>query len=177
MSAKVIRNELYPDSTMTLALFRNVDNAKELRQCVMTGKFEAALLKTSMITDPFQVVVAANRAVHLNKVNKMMTKNVHTEILFSLSPTKNISESFRKFGLADSDRSVMVAITDDFDGTVLNSIITSTQGELIDVAEVDSLSDIALIKKIYKITDAELTTCSLSDAIISRISSKDIVNV
>ncbi|OWF48330.1 EKC/KEOPS complex subunit Tprkb-like [Mizuhopecten yessoensis] len=177
MSARVIRNELYPDSTVTLALFKNVDNAKELRQCVMTGKFEAALLKTSMIIDPFQVIVAANRAVHLNKVNKMMTKNVHTEILFSLSPTKNISESFRKFGLADTDRSVVVAIMDDIDGTVLNSVLTYMQGELIDVAEVESLADIALIKKIYKITDTELTTCSLSNAIVARISSKDIVIV
>ncbi|XP_060078998.1 EKC/KEOPS complex subunit TPRKB-like [Ylistrum balloti] len=177
MSAKVIRNALYPDSTVTLALFRNVDNAKELRQCVMTGKFEAALLKTSVIMDPFQVIVAANRAVHLNKVNKMMTKNVHTEILFSLSPTKNISESFRKFGLADTDQSVMVAITDDVDGVVLDSLLTYIQGELIDVAEVETLADIPSIKKIYKITDAELATCSLSDAVIARISSKDIVNV
>lgn len=177
MSAKVIRNELYPDSTVTLALFRNVDNAKELRQCVMTGKFEAALLKTSMIVDPIQVVIAANRAMHLNKVSKMMTKNVHTEILFSLSPTKNISESFRKFGLADTDRSVMVAITDDSDGSVFKSILPCVQGDLIDVAEVAGLSDIALIKKIYKITDAELTISSLCDAILSRISSKDIVIV
>jgi EKC/KEOPS complex subunit CGI121/TPRKB len=40
--------------------------------------------------DPFQITVAANRAIHLNRQNKMMTKNVHSEILFCLSPTKNV---------------------------------------------------------------------------------------
>lgn len=42
------------------------------------------------IADPFQVLVAANRAVHLNKTGKMTTKNVHSEVLFCLSASKNV---------------------------------------------------------------------------------------
>ena len=48
------------------------------------------------IRDPFQVLVAANRAIHLNRNNKMMTKNVHSEILFCLSPTKNVSSEIKQ---------------------------------------------------------------------------------
>lgn len=50
MFAQVIENEIYPDSTITIALFKNVGNAKELRQCVMSGAFEATLLKPSMVS-------------------------------------------------------------------------------------------------------------------------------
>jgi len=50
MAAKVIKNEFYPESTITLALFKNVENAKQVRQCVMSGEFEASLLKTSMVS-------------------------------------------------------------------------------------------------------------------------------
>lgn len=49
MSIRVIKNEFYMDSTISLALFRNVENAKEVRQNVMNGTFEAALLKPSMV--------------------------------------------------------------------------------------------------------------------------------
>lgn len=47
------------------------------------------------IVNYFQVLVAANRAVHLNRTKKMLTKNVHSEILFSLSPSKNVTRHNR----------------------------------------------------------------------------------
>lgn len=42
------------------------------------------------ISGYFQVIAAANKAVHLSKTEKMTTKNVHSEVLFCLSPTKNV---------------------------------------------------------------------------------------
>ncbi|XP_050410410.1 EKC/KEOPS complex subunit TPRKB [Patella vulgata] len=176
MAAKVIVNELFPDSTITLALFRNVENVKEIRQCVMNGTFEAAILKTSMIVDPFQVIVAANKAVHQNKVGKMMTKNVHSEILFNLSPSKNISDSFRKFGAGDTDQSVFIAVVDDKTGQTLKAIQNTVKGQQVDVDEVKQLSDLNNIKKIYKLTDAEFSWSPL-DALVTRIAAKDIMTI
>ena len=49
MSVRILKNEFYVDSTISMALFRNVENAKEVRQNVMNGTFEAALLKPSMV--------------------------------------------------------------------------------------------------------------------------------
>ncbi|CAC5359364.1 CGI121 [Mytilus coruscus] len=177
MSMRVIKNEFYMDSTISLALFRNVENAKEVRQNVMNGTFEGALLKTSMICDPFQVIVAANRAIHLKRQNKMITKNVHSEILFCLSPTKNISDSFRKFGLADNETSVMVVVADDIDGSTMSAICKCVKGELSDVQDVIHLKETKLIQKIYKIPDEELVVSKLLDSILSRISSKDVLTL
>lgn len=177
MAAKVIPCGPYPECNMTLMLFSNVLNAAEVRKCVMGGEFEAALLKTSMILEPFQVIVAANRAIHLHRLKKMMTKNVHSEVLFSLSPSKNISDSFRKFGLADNETSMFVVIVNDTDGSTCQAVIDRVKGQLTDITDVGKYSDLPTIQKVYKISETELSVCSAVDAVVSRISSKDIVTV
>ncbi|XP_053377401.1 EKC/KEOPS complex subunit TPRKB-like [Mercenaria mercenaria] len=174
---ETVCHHLYSDCSITFALYKDVTNAKELRQSVMNGEFEATLLKTSMVADPFQVLVAANRAVHLHKIEKMTTKNVHSEILFCLSSTKNISDSFRKFGLGDGDTSVFVVVLNDKDDATMNLIQSKIQGTQIPLTDVKQFTDEKLVKKLYKVTDTELSSCSLTDALVSKIASKEFVTI
>lgn len=48
--SKILTYDVPPGSHVTFALFSDVQNMNELRKCVMGGKFEAALLKTSMVS-------------------------------------------------------------------------------------------------------------------------------
>lgn len=128
-----------------------------------------------MIVDPFQVLTAANKAVHLSQTNNMTTKNVHSEILFCLSPSKNISESFRSFGAADSDTTVFVAIVDDVEDKTLTRISEILGQSPGDIEEVASLADLELIKKAYKLTEEELSVNAMLDALVSRIAAKEII--
>ncbi|KAH9515193.1 hypothetical protein Btru_019474 [Bulinus truncatus] len=172
---KKVAHILYKDCTVTLALFTNLESCKNLRKCVMEGTVEAALLKTSMIVDSFQVLAAANKAIHLYQTKSMMTKNVHSEILFCLSPSKNISESFRLFGAADGDTSVFVAVVNDVDDKALHKVSNILEQQPKSLDRISSLADTKLIIKTYRLTSDEMSKFSLLDSLISRIAAKEII--
>lgn len=44
------------------------------------------------IADLFQITIAVNKAIRLNLLNKMKTKNVFTEIIYNLSPDRKVSD-------------------------------------------------------------------------------------
>lgn len=52
---------------------------------------------------------------------------------------------------------------------------TIVQGELIDIDKIQEISNEKEIKKIYKIKEEELKVGSLLEAVINRISTKDII--
>ncbi|XP_072025831.1 EKC/KEOPS complex subunit Tprkb-like [Amphiura filiformis] len=167
--------ELFPGSSITVALFRDVKNVAELKSAVSeAGKIEATLLSPKLILSPFQIVVATNKAMHNKKYKKMKTRNVNSEVLFNLSPTNHITESFRKFGLSYEDTCVVVVVLDDADGEKMKNVTEMIKGDSAPLEELKDYTDEKAIKKLYKITEEELTTGSLLDAIVCRIALKDV---
>ncbi|XP_068714590.1 EKC/KEOPS complex subunit TPRKB-like [Montipora foliosa] len=160
--------------TTNLALFTNVSNSDELRRLVVEGKVEAALLNACMILDPFHVIIAGHKAFHLFQQGKMKTRTLHSEIIFSLSPSSNINDSFKKFGILDDTKEILVVMIGkgnaDEKISELSNLIKGTQVSL-DVLE--TISDQGKIKKVYGISDKELQCDSLENGIISRIATKD----
>ena len=59
-----------------------------------------------------------------------------------------ISDSFRKFGLGESDTSVFVVILNDKDGSVLDTIKSKVDGTIVPLDQVSELTDSTAIKKV-----------------------------
>uniref|UniRef100_A0A1A7XCM2 EKC/KEOPS complex subunit TPRKB n=1 Tax=Iconisemion striatum TaxID=60296 RepID=A0A1A7XCM2_9TELE len=168
--------ELYPDTRVTQILYNDVKNAAELRRKAMEGKINGALINPTMLVSPFQVLVAANKAVHLQTAGKMKTKTLNAEIIFNLSPTNNISEAFKRFGISDGDHSVLVVVVHkNNEEQFVSDISAMVDGQQLPVEDVSSLSDFNKIKKLYKITPQEEKCGSLLDAVVCRMAIKDVL--
>ncbi|KAL4656775.1 EKC/KEOPS complex subunit TPRKB-like [Arapaima gigas] len=168
--------DLFPAYYVTQCLFKDVKNAAELRKSAVGGEIKGALIKPSMVVDSFQVVVAANKALHLQKVGKMKTRSLYSELIFNLSPSNNISESFKKFGISDSDSTVLVVlIHSDEEGRDVQDIQRKVVGQQVPAELVSTFSDIPQIKKLYKITAEEDCVDHLLDAVVCRMAVKDVL--
>ena len=70
----------------------------------------------------------------------------------------------------------MVEIVQDGGESEIEKIKTLIQGDEINISELSQLSNENIIKKMYKITDLELTIATLSEAVVSRIATKHFIN-
>ncbi|KAG4431653.1 hypothetical protein IFR05_012856, partial [Cadophora sp. M221] len=82
---------LPPNHELHIALYHNVTNASFLHQQLLAGNtdFEYALVDASVILSRTHILAAAYRAVNDMLENRLRSRNVHSEIVFSLSPNNN----------------------------------------------------------------------------------------
>ncbi|KAL2350780.1 kinase binding protein CGI-121-domain-containing protein [Cryomyces antarcticus] len=148
-----------------VSLFENVKNAPFLRQQLLDGntEFQYAFLDASAVlglhtglplaNGPQQVLsvghvlAACFRAVNYMNHNRLKSRNVHSEIVFSLSPNNNIAESFRRFGITDTTTSVLAIKVATNDSITASAV----QEHLSRNVEGDSIPFSDEVKKIYKL--------------------------
>lgn len=161
----------------TMLLFTDVTNVPEIREKIVTGELRCCIVKASLIIDAFQVVVAANKAALNAKRNRLITKTIYTEILFYLSISKKISYALTEFGINDSDKNILVILIHEInkEEPMLKKVLESIKGQTVPISRIQEFADVNLVKKTYKIDKDELYISSFVNAIVSRISCKDIM--
>jgi hypothetical protein len=82
--------EAYP---VHVSLFQDVKNADFLRQQLLQGNtdFEYAFMDATTIISVNHLLAAVFRAMNDMLQNRLKSRNVHSEIVFSLSPNNNVS--------------------------------------------------------------------------------------
>lgn len=152
---------LPPSLAVHIALYRDVQNASFLRQQLLQGnpEYEYAFIDASTIISPNHLLAAVFRAAndYLNK--RLKSRNVHSEIVFALSPNNNIATSFRTFGLTDSTTSLLIVKLSTNPSVTSSSISshlsTAVKGTATDhpLESISEISNLNAVRKIYKIKD------------------------
>lgn len=91
-----------------------------------------------------------------------------------MSGSRNVSESFKRFGVNEDMTSLVVCVIDAEDET-LEQVEMLVQGVQVPFEELGTHltdEDVNLIKKVYKISEQELTQSTLADAATCRIATK-----
>ena len=81
-----------PANPLYIGVFRDVRNVSFLRQQLLSGNaaFEYAFIDASVILSTQHLLAACFRAVNDLNANRLKTRNVHAEVVFSLSPNNNV---------------------------------------------------------------------------------------
>ncbi|KAL2457755.1 Kinase binding protein [Forsythia ovata] len=161
-------------TTLSLALFTDVTNSKELLDLMQAGTLEPeiALLNALLIPNVFPVLAAAHKTLIAKSREALTTRTLHSELVYNYSGSKHISESLKRSGISDSTSYILVArfgaSADEV--TAIKELI---KGAEIALDELEERANQAQIQKHYKISALELGISSLSDAITCRIAARD----
>ncbi|GKV01541.1 hypothetical protein SLEP1_g14089 [Rubroshorea leprosula] len=161
-------------STLSLALFSDVTNSKELLDSMQAGKLEpeVAFLNASLIPDVFPVLASAHKTLVAKSRESLTTHTLHSELVYNYSGSKHITESLKKCGISDSTTYILAARFN-ANPDEMKAVEKLINGKEIDLEELEQRANQAQIQKQYKISSVELGISSLADAITCRIAARD----
>ncbi|CAN0064492.1 unnamed protein product [Pylaiella littoralis] len=184
--------EGFPETKLMLALFKNVKNATNLKSKHLN---RVALVDAGLLLSVFQLRVAAAMAVEKEKAGKMKTRSLPSEMVWSLSGSKNITGTLQTFCVQEVDDADLLIAAIGMSESDLRLIIGDVQGESCGLKGLgqgvqgphgsgdgdghqqnqrDGGGKLReRMKKLYKITEDELAINSLEDCVVMRMAVKD----
>uniref|UniRef100_A0A2R5LMQ2 Putative kinase binding protein n=1 Tax=Ornithodoros turicata TaxID=34597 RepID=A0A2R5LMQ2_9ACAR len=172
MTAEVIENS--NGKTTSVLLFTEVTNSSAIKNKVIAEDIPACVIRAEFILDLFQLQCAVKKALVNNINGAMKTRKVTTEVLYQLSPTKNIRESLRTFGARDDERTIVVVLINDEENRHQTLLRESINGVQVGLDRLSEFSNAAALQNMFKIGEKEMSVGGLLDGIITRMAVKDI---
>ncbi|CAB4256324.1 similar to Saccharomyces cerevisiae YML036W CGI121 Component of the EKC/KEOPS complex with Bud32p, Kae1p, Pcc1p, and Gon7p [Maudiozyma barnettii] len=140
----------FPETNIEIILYQNVSNASDIRSSI--AELPYAFIDACTICSVEQLMSAIYRVLIESKYNRLRTKSLHSEVLLALSPTSNIGEAFKRFGISDKTKNlIMVEISQSDSNCSLDKTVVT--GDIVDFKDenLQKNSDLDAIRKIYKI--------------------------
>ncbi|XP_064383806.1 EKC/KEOPS complex subunit TPRKB-like [Halichondria panicea] len=98
----------------------------------------------------------------------MKTRSVYSEIMLSLSPSTNISESFKKLGIKDTSQDILlVALHSNEADAKASDLLGMIEGDLTPLQGIHSCNNTQSIIKEYNIPSEELIIIMLTSELCS----------
>lgn len=135
----------------------------------------AAVTNASLLCGRLQLAVAVQRLVyHLSSANNALrSRNILSELLLMLSPTKNIVEALRLFQ-CEPDATVAVFAMHKPSREDIAYVMQVVKGNIIPLAHLSQYTDVAKVARVYGIGEAEVAHCGLENCVVNRIATCDV---
>ncbi|KAF9546229.1 hypothetical protein EC957_009968 [Mortierella hygrophila] len=174
--------ESYPiDSLPTsgdihMACFTAVKNAPDLKEKLQNQdkSLTFAMVESNLIMDVFQLLVAATKAAHDNKTGKLATQTVSSEIIYNLSPSKNIAESLKRFGIKEDTTSLIAVKIGGNPDEIMEEMSRTVSGNLVSFSKLDQERDMTKLRQYYKIDPKVTEDKEILNWIIGAIAMKNV---
>ncbi|KAF5448147.1 hypothetical protein F2P56_028705 [Juglans regia] len=161
-------------NTLSLSLFTEVTNSKELLDSMQAGTLEpeVAFLNASLIPDVFPVLASAHKTLLAKSRESLTTRTLHSELVYNYSGSKHITESLKRCGISDSTTYILAAR---FNSSIdeMKAAEKLIDGKEIELEELEGRANQAQIQKHYKISGPELGISTVANAITCRIAARD----
>ncbi|KAI8984890.1 CGI-121-domain-containing protein [Trametes punicea] len=152
-------------STVHIALFTNVSNSAALRSRIVRASqldgpdgdtereaINFAFIDARLICSLLHLQTAIYQAILAHTQGSLRTKTVHSEILWALNPTNNITEAIRRYGIADATTSLIaVRISSSDMNNVQQRMSSVVDGTLTPLDQLAQITDWATVKKYHKL--------------------------
>ncbi|KAF8655192.1 hypothetical protein AX16_003224 [Volvariella volvacea WC 439] len=151
-----------------IALFKNVKNASDLRDRIVSAstspnqsdrdEVNYAFINPTLITSKLHLQTAIAQATLSDAQGSLRTKTVHSEILWALNPTHNITEALRRYGISPTSTSLLLIRIDgpaESPSAIQTHMTKLVDGDLVPFEELSTLTDWATIKKYHKLNEEQ----------------------
>lgn len=141
-----------------VGLFNEVSNATFLRQQLLDANplFEYAFISASSLISATHLFAAIYRAVNDQLSHRLKSRNVHSEIVFSLSPNNNIADAFRRFGIGPDTKDLCVVRVGGDAAAVATHLTENVRGTSVEFSDeaLRNMTDWTAVRKVYKLGKA-----------------------
>eukprot|EP00904_Undaria_pinnatifida_P012450 jgi/Undpi1/8335/HiC_scaffold_25.g10804.m1 len=139
---------------------------------------------TGLVLSVFQLRAAAALSVEKERAGKMKTRFLASELVWSLSGSKNMTSSLQTFCVQEVEDASLLVAAIGVDEEEFRSILGDVEGEPCGLGELGEGLDATgwgkqggsgrdRFKKMYKITEEELAVSTLEDSVVMRMAVKD----
>lgn len=139
-------------------LASNVKNCQEIKENLIKANkdYDYGFINAKNVVSLEQLYSGFYKTVMSQHDGNMKSRTLHTELIYSLSPFKNIMDCLNKFGISKDSNSILIVkivesetLNNDFIKTQQEHLKSIIDGEFLDITD-DSLQEITDIKALEK---------------------------
>ncbi|KAH0587069.1 hypothetical protein H2248_005888 [Termitomyces sp. 'cryptogamus'] len=141
-----------PRREVHVALYTNVTNGGEVRRRIVeagtAGGVKFGYIDARLITSRVHLQTAIYQAMLAEAQDGLRTRTVHSEVIWALNPTNNITEGLRRYGVSAETSAVIVV---SMDGAGEGQLGAGIAGTLTPLDALHGLTDWATVCKYHKL--------------------------